>query len=477
MSEQDSKQVDIAETAVSSTESNNGVPITKKSKASVVNVLVQGVALFSDGYNVQIMGYMQSVMAKLYPKQLTPEIKTRLSNSILIGEVLGMLLFGLVIDKYGRRMGVIATTVFLVFGIILATASHGVSITGMFWMMIISRGVAGVGAGGEYAVCTAQALESADISSSLQRKRGFLVTISTNLAIISGFVASSIVSIIVIAIYGGKASDGIWRICFGIGIVLPLTIFFFRMRLIDSSQYQKHAIRRRMPYKLALKKYWRALFGCCLAWFLYDFVVYPFNLLAPTLVSGFGDHQTLLQSVGWSALINAFAIPGAILGAFLVDIIGRRQTYALGFAVVAVLGFIIGGARYPLSNIFPLFVVLFGLLQSFLSVGPGDCNFLVASESFPTALRGHFLGFAAAVGKAGAAIGTTVLTQVLAGYEDKVRGQQVLFLIASAICTVGALVVWFMIPNHNETLEQEDAEFKAYLEENNWDTSEMGFEI
>ena len=181
--------------------------------------------------------------------------------------------------------------------------------------------------------------------------------------------------------------------------------------------------------------------------FLYDFVVYPFNLLAPTLVSGFGDHQTLLQSVGWSALINAFAIPGAILGAFLVDIIGRRQTYTLGFAVVAVLGFVIGGARYPLSNIFPLFVVLFGLLQSFLSVGPGDCNFLVASESFPTALRGHFLGFAAAVGKAGAAIGTTVLTQVLAGYEDKVRGQQVLFLIASAICTVGALVVWFMIPN------------------------------
>lgn len=87
-------------------------------------------------------------------------------------------------------------------------------------MMIISRGVAGVGAGGEYAVCTAQALESADISSSLQRKRGFLVTISTNLAIISGFVASSIISIIVIAIYGGTASDGIWRICFGIGIVV-----------------------------------------------------------------------------------------------------------------------------------------------------------------------------------------------------------------------------------------------------------------
>lgn len=78
--------------------------------------------------------------------------------------------------------------------------------------------------------------------------------------------------------------------------------------------------------------------------FLYDFVVYPFNLLAPTLVSGFGKEQTLIQSVGWSALINFFAIPGAILGAFLLDIFGRRQTYALGFAIALVLGFVIGGA-------------------------------------------------------------------------------------------------------------------------------------
>jgi MFS family permease len=72
--------------------------------------------------------------------------------------------------------------------------------------------------GGEYAVCTAQALESADSSASLQKRRGFLVTISTNLAIVSGFVGSSIVSLIVIAAYGNKASEGIWRVCFGIGI-------------------------------------------------------------------------------------------------------------------------------------------------------------------------------------------------------------------------------------------------------------------
>lgn len=32
-------------------------------------------------------------------------------------------------------------------GIVIATAAHGVTVEGMFWMMVIGRGVAGVGAG------------------------------------------------------------------------------------------------------------------------------------------------------------------------------------------------------------------------------------------------------------------------------------------------------------------------------------------
>lgn len=85
-------------------------------------------------------------------------------------------------------------------------------------MMIIGRGVAGVGAGGEYTVCTSQAVECADSTPELRRRRGLLVAVSTNAAIISGFVGSSIVSLIVLTAYGGQPSDGIWRICFGIGI-------------------------------------------------------------------------------------------------------------------------------------------------------------------------------------------------------------------------------------------------------------------
>jgi MFS family permease len=205
-------------------------------------------------------------------------------------------------------------------------------------------------------------------------------------------------------------------------------------------------MKRKILYILAPKLYWRPLLGCCLAWFLYDFVVYPFNLLAPTLVSGFASHQTLVQKIGYSGLVNGFAIPGSLFGAFLLDRIGRKETYALGWAVVAVFGFAIGGSMLSLRHIFPLFVVLYGIFQSFLSVGPGNCNFFVSSESFPTPLRGYFLGFAAAVGKAGAAIGTTALSALLDSYTDQIKGQQVVFLVGSAISCLGTAIVWFMIP-------------------------------
>ncbi|THV08436.1 MFS general substrate transporter [Dendrothele bispora CBS 962.96] len=425
-----------------------------------VVVLVAGVALFSDGYNIRIIGYMNSVLAKLYPSVMTTEVKQL--NSYC-GDVLGMIFFnGLCIDRWGRRLGIFAITFFLVFGIVLATAAHGTTLTSMSWMMVIWRGVAGVGAGGEYAVCTTQAIEAADESA--------YAATSTNCATVSGFVASSIVSVLVLLCYNGKTSDGVWRVCFGIGILLPLTIFFFRMRLVDSTQYRKHAIKRCFPLKLAVRRYWKALLGCCGTWFLYDFIVYPFNLLAPdpnpnpTTVSGFSSSTSLVETTGCGYLHTETDFRQN--NGFLIDWIVRRQTYALGFAIVSVFGFIIGGAMIPLRQNFPAF--------SFLSVGPGNCNFLVASESFPTPVRGHFLGLAAAVGKAGAAIGTQVFPLIVDRYGDEIKGQQAIFLIGAAISVVGTLMVYFLIPDKDRQLESEDKLFKEYLEQNGWDTSDMG---
>ena len=93
--------------------------------------------------------YMEPLFTDLYKDGMSSIIKTRLSNAYLIGEIFGMLFFGFVIDKIGRRTGIVFATFFLVLGIVLATAAHGTTQLGMFWMMIVARGIAGFGAGGE----------------------------------------------------------------------------------------------------------------------------------------------------------------------------------------------------------------------------------------------------------------------------------------------------------------------------------------
>lgn len=70
------------------------------------------------------------MLATRYPNGMSSTMKSRLANSYLIGEIFGMLFFGVVIDRLGRRTGVLMTTILLVLGVVLATASHGTTQTG-----------------------------------------------------------------------------------------------------------------------------------------------------------------------------------------------------------------------------------------------------------------------------------------------------------------------------------------------------------
>lgn len=100
-----------------------------------------------------------------------------------------------------------------------------------------------------------------------------LVAVATDFAIDFGFVIAGVIALIVLACYHEKVSEGVWRVSFGLGFVLPVALLFFRLRLVESSQYRKHAIKQNIPYLLVLKRYWKPMLGTSLAWFCYDWVV------------------------------------------------------------------------------------------------------------------------------------------------------------------------------------------------------------
>jgi len=216
------------------------------------------------------------------------------------------------------------------------------------------------------------------------------------------------------------------------------------------------------------------MFQTALAWFCYDFVTYPFGIFSSTIIAQFNPDNTLVQNIGYGTVVNCFYLPGCIIGGYLMDKIGRKQTMTLGFVLWAIWGFILGGALKPIQTVFPLFVVMYGIFNSLGEMGPGVATFLCAAESFPTPLRGHYLGFAAAFGKAGAAIGTQVFQPIQDSFSDIQKGQQGVFLIGAAFALVGGLISWFLIPDKERDLESEDIKFRAYLEEHGFDTSFYG---
>jgi MFS family permease len=268
----------------------------------------------------------------------------------------------------------------------------------------------------------------------------------------------------------------VWRLGFALGALPPLSIFYFRMRMATSTAYRKSALRKqRVPYWLAAKRYWRTLLGGALTWGLYNFISIPLGIFSGTIMSRMNPTNSLVKSLGWGVVINCFYIPGPFVGGLLSDRIGRRKTMALGFTLQAILGFILGGAQSQIEEIFPLFVVLYGLFLTLGEVGPGSTVVLVASEGFPTSLRGHMMGLISACSKAGAAIGTQVFTTVLNSYvDDPSKGNQVTFLIGSGLAVVGALLAFFVIPDANKKLGEEDEDWKVYLGDRGWEGAKFG---
>jgi MFS family permease len=442
---------------------------TRQRISDIFTIICAGAALISDGYQNNLMTMSNVLFKQEYPTEYTSTVSTRVSNALLVGEVLGQVAIGLTCDYMGRKTAIVLTTLCIVIGGILATASHGVTIDGMFWMLTVSRGIVGFGAGGEYPASSTSASESAN--EHVPKNRGPIFILVTNLPLSFGGPLAVSVFMIVLSAAGSDHLSTVWRVCFGIGIILPLSVFYFRLKMINSKLYRAGAIKRRVPYLLVLRYYWKTLIGTCGAWFLYDFVTFPNGVFSGTILASVvpSGGNSLLHTAEWQLLLGAIALPGVFLGAFLCDRVGRKTTMMIGFTGYLVFGLIIGCAYDQITKITALFVVFYGLMQSSGNMGPGDMLGLLSSESYATSVRGSCYGISAALGKVGAAVGTQAFTPIQTNL-----GKKWTFIIAAICGVVGVIVTYFFVPDiKGDDLAESDEKFRQYLVGNGWD-GEMG---
>ncbi|KAK4462726.1 major facilitator superfamily domain-containing protein [Cladorrhinum samala] len=447
---------------------------------NLLPVMTCGAGLFSDGYINNVIGSVGTIFSRQYGDLYDNSNASHFVSSIAFaGTVIGQLAFGYLSDKWSRTHSLMLSTLILVVFTALSAGSYWYGDTiGMFNILVAWRFLVGIGIGGEYPAGSVSAAESTSELRSGTRDAWFILF--TNSMIDWGFVIGAFVPFAAAA-FAGENYSVIWRASLAVGVLFPMALFVLRVFLKEPEEYRKNSMKHaKVPYWLVLRFYGWRLFIVSAVWFIYDFSAYSFGIYSSAILANIFDKSTASLSVvfGWNTVLNLFNIPGTMLGAPVADRLGPRDTLILGVTLQGFFGFIMAGAYRSLAkpNLVGAFAVLYGIFLSLGEFGPGNNIGLMAAKTCATGIRGQYYGIAAAIGKLGAFVGTLVFPYLTkAAGADEVLAAQIPFYVSSTLCLFSAVIVWLNLPIiGQDTIQLEDYLFRKFLEENKYDTNQLG---
>ncbi|WP_460783205.1 MFS transporter [Microbacterium tumbae] len=408
--------------------------------------VLSSMGLFLDGFDLTIIAAAGLLIASHF--SLEGPLLGLVNASALIGMFLGALVGGWLTDRLGRKkMYTIVLVGFVAFAVLTAASQE-------VWQLVGGRVLLGMCIGADYAIAAVLTAEFAGKSD-----RGRLVvgmSAATNL----GNVAAYITAIVLMGT-GGDA----WRWMLLVGAGLALIVAYLRRTIPESPRWLVQQGRTEDAARIMReitgeeidpativppttpKEPWSRLFSgrflrrtifVCSFWFLFGAAYYGISLFSPQIVQSIAGTDQVLTYVG-SGLIALLGVCGALLGAYLVEIWGRRTGIITGFAVmlVALLILTLLGGQAPLGIV----IVLVGVTMIGGQVGPGTLNLLYPSELFPTALRARAVGLGTAVSRIGSILGVLVFPTLIAAWG---LGNALWLFVTLA--GLGLLVSIFMAP-------------------------------
>lgn len=384
-----------------------------QSKAHRRLVLIAGMGVFTDAYDLFIIGVVSSVLISLWG--LTIFQVAILNGSSLVAAAVGAITLGHLSDKLGRKR-IYGFEMLILFFAALASA-----FSPSFLILLISRIFVGLAVGGDY---PSSAVISAEHANDTNRGRLVLLVFGMQAIglIVGPFIASGLLSV-------NLPIEYVWRILLGLGAIPAISVFLLRRRLAETPKFTSSKKITLEP-KSVFKKYKVTLLGTGMCWFLFDIAFYGNSVSSILILKHLMPEARIAAKTMTTAIMFlCFALPGYLLAAKYVDSIGRRTMQIAGFIMMSLC--------YLLMAVFHqnmvLFIVLFGLSFFFINFGPNATTFLIPTEVFPTSIRASAHGISAALGKAGAFVGVFFMPIILSQL-----GLEKTFFIVSALCLLGA---------------------------------------
>jgi len=292
-----------------------------------------------------------------------------LSLALTLGfRPVGAFIFGLLADRYGRRLPLMIDLVFYSIVEVLSGLAPN------YWTFMVLRALFGIGMGGEWGVGASLAMEKVP-----PRLRGVLSGLLQE-GYAAGNLLASVCYFVVFPRWG-------WRPLFFIGGLPALLALFVRFKVKESEVWKKTRHKNWGQLGRGIASHWKLFVYLMLLMMMMNFVSHGTQDLYPTFLEkywGFGPRQRIS--------INAFSAVGAIAGGLVFglisDRIGRRRSMitALGLAILVI----------PLWAYAPSLALLLAgaFLMQFMVQGAWGIIPAHLSELSPDSVRGFLPGFA-----------------------------------------------------------------------------------
>lgn len=287
---------------------------------------------------------------------------------------LGALVFGLLGDRFGRRVPLMLNIIFFSLMELLTAFSPN------YTMFLIFRALYGVGMGGEWGLGASLAMESLPT-----RARGLASGVLQQ-GYSFGFLLAAVVYWVVFPHFG-------WRALFVVGALPALLVVYIRAHVPESPVWerQRKTTRESLGMGRFIREHWRLFVYAVLLMTAFNYMSHGTQDLYPTFLQkqrGLSVNQTAPIAI----IYNLGAICGGTLLGHFSQLWGRRRT----IIIAAVLGILLIPA-WIFSPSLPL-LIAGGFLMQFMVQGAWGVVPVHLNELSPPVWRSTFPGVVYALG-------------------------------------------------------------------------------
>lgn len=365
-----------------------------------------------DAFDFFVLTFVLAPIGRDFHRSVV-EISAAITASLITRPV-GAFLFGLLADRYGRRLPLMLDVLF--YSVIEVLSGFAPS----FSVFIFLRLLYGIGMGGEWGVGASLALES------VPEKRRGMISGFLQEGYAFGYLLAAVAFWLVFPRFG-------WRAMFFVGGLPALLTLFIRFKVKESKAWEATASHHDW------RTYWKSIFRngkrfgyLVLLMALVNFISHGTQDLYPTFLQSQRGYTP-----GTTALVTAISMIGAILGGILVGLYSDRRGRRRAMVISLLLGIILIPAWIAAPN---FGVILLGaFLMQFMVQGAWGVIPAHINELSPDTLRGFFPGFAYQLGVVFAASSA----QMEALMAKHLSYSHAMGIFAAVVLAAGAIAIAF----------------------------------